>query len=108
MVPLVQLVRASDCGSECHGFESHRAPQEEVGRLPLFCYGFIRSTFTKPLISWISSIDTRAFVRILSVASFAFAAALNALMASPNRLSLRRASPSSMRSAHDQSHDQRH
>ena len=26
MVPLVQLVRASDCGSECHGFESHRAP----------------------------------------------------------------------------------
>ena len=36
MVPLVQLVRASDCGSECHGFESHRAPQEEVGRLPLF------------------------------------------------------------------------
>ena len=28
MVPLVQLVRASDCGSECHGFESHRAPQE--------------------------------------------------------------------------------
>ena len=36
MVPLVQLVRASDCGSECHGFESHRAPQEEVERLPLF------------------------------------------------------------------------
>ena len=29
MVPLVQLVRASDCGSECHGFESHRAPQDE-------------------------------------------------------------------------------
>ena len=28
MVPLVQLVRASDCGSECHGFESHRAPSE--------------------------------------------------------------------------------
>ena len=28
MVPLVQLVRASDCGSECHGFESHRAPKE--------------------------------------------------------------------------------
>ena len=30
MVPVVQLVRASDCGSECRGFESHRAPSEEV------------------------------------------------------------------------------
>lgn len=28
MVPVVQLVRASDCGSECRGFESHRAPKE--------------------------------------------------------------------------------
>ena len=27
MVPVVQLVRASDCGSECRGFESHRAPK---------------------------------------------------------------------------------
>ena len=26
MVPIVQLVRASDCGSECRGFESHWAP----------------------------------------------------------------------------------
>ena len=26
MVPVVQLVRASDCGSERRGFESHRAP----------------------------------------------------------------------------------
>ena len=24
------LVRASDCGSECRGFESHRAPQQET------------------------------------------------------------------------------
>ena len=32
MVPLVQLVRASDCGSECHGFESHRAPQKSSGQ----------------------------------------------------------------------------
>ena len=29
MVPVVQLVRASDCGSECRGFESHRAPKVE-------------------------------------------------------------------------------
>ena len=40
MVPVVQLVRASDCGSECRGFESHRAPQKkkEVIR-PLFSFG---------------------------------------------------------------------
>ena len=38
MVPIVQLVRASDCGSECRGFESHWAPEEEVERLPLFFY----------------------------------------------------------------------
>ena len=31
MVPIVQLVRASDCGSECRGFESHWAPKKEVG-----------------------------------------------------------------------------
>ena len=30
MVPVVQLVRASDCGSECRGFESHRAPNKET------------------------------------------------------------------------------
>ena len=30
MVPVVQLVRASDCGSECRGFESHRAPQQKT------------------------------------------------------------------------------
>ena len=28
MVPIVQLVRASDCGSECRGFESHWAPRK--------------------------------------------------------------------------------
>ena len=29
MVPVVQLVRASDCGSECRRFEPDRAPQKE-------------------------------------------------------------------------------
>ena len=29
MVPVVQLVRASDCGSECRRFESVRAPKQE-------------------------------------------------------------------------------
>ena len=27
MVAVVQLVRESDCGSECRGFESHQPPQ---------------------------------------------------------------------------------
>ncbi len=37
MVPVVQLVRASDCGSECRGFESHRAPEKmETKRSPFF------------------------------------------------------------------------
>ena len=27
MVDVVQLVRASDCGSECRGFESHLPPR---------------------------------------------------------------------------------
>ena len=29
MVGVVQLVRASDCGSECRGFESHRPPKAD-------------------------------------------------------------------------------
>ena len=29
MVVVVQLVRASDCGSECRGFESHQPPPKE-------------------------------------------------------------------------------
>ena len=30
MVPVVQLVRASDCGSECRRFESVRAPNRKT------------------------------------------------------------------------------
>ena len=29
MVAVVQLVRASDCGSECRGFESHLPPMQK-------------------------------------------------------------------------------
>ena len=32
MVAVVQLVRASDCGSECRGFESHLPPQRKKKR----------------------------------------------------------------------------
>ena len=39
MVPVVQLVRASDCGSECRGFESHRAPSKRhrLNDVSFFC-----------------------------------------------------------------------
>src|SRR5690554_929769 len=45
-VAVVQLVRASDCGSECRGFESHQSPhqtKEDNERSPLFV--FIRVEF---------------------------------------------------------------
>ena len=41
MVAVVQLVRASDCGSECRGFESHLPPakKRKFERIFLFfCY----------------------------------------------------------------------
>ena len=43
MVPVVQLVRASDCGSECRRFESVRAPKIKACRsntYKLFCLLF--------------------------------------------------------------------
>ena len=43
MVPVVQLVRASDCGSECRRFESVRAPQQEK-----FCNPRDYGTFAFP------------------------------------------------------------
>ena len=45
MVTIVQLVRASDCGSECRGFESHLPPFissfEATNRLPFLFYIFV-------------------------------------------------------------------
>ena len=46
MVPVVQLVRASDCGSECRGFESHRAPQRRHRRKAMSF--FVRRPKTSP------------------------------------------------------------
>ena len=37
MVPIVQLVRMSDCGSEGRGFEPHLAPLRRR-KPPFFCY----------------------------------------------------------------------
>ena len=54
MVPIVQLVRASDCGSECRGFESHWAPQKkEVERLPFCIVG--SATLRRPDLPWFSN-----------------------------------------------------
>ncbi len=39
MVDVVQLVRASDCGSECRGFESHPPPSEKQAEI-LYAKGF--------------------------------------------------------------------
>ena len=40
MVGVVQLVRASDCGSECRGFESHQPPQDSRNNENCSCYSF--------------------------------------------------------------------
>ena len=47
MVPVVQLVRASDCGSECRRFESVRAPKKKS---PVSCLltGLFGSSLTSP------------------------------------------------------------
>ena len=48
MVTVVQLVRASDCGSECRGFESHRSPFFK-SLTTLCCEGFFLSIYLLPL-----------------------------------------------------------
>ena len=47
MVTVVQLVRASDCGSECRGFESHRSPFFK-SLTTLCCEGFFLSICLLP------------------------------------------------------------
>ena len=50
MVGIVQLVRASDCGSECRGFESHYPPLKEesfIKRDSSFLGKYVRSLFYK-------------------------------------------------------------
>ena len=40
MVRVAQLVRASDCGSEGRGFESHLAPQKKRRELFTLAFSF--------------------------------------------------------------------
>ena len=46
MVAVVQLVRASDCGSECRGFESHLPPNRESNFKRGLTFFYLR--FKKP------------------------------------------------------------
>ena len=57
MVPVVQLVRASDCGSECRGFESHRAPCKSPESL-CFQDFFRLYLYNTPTIPFPSSLKT--------------------------------------------------
>ena len=45
MVAVVQLVRASDCGSECRGFESHLPPQKRRSSIKELLLFFIPINF---------------------------------------------------------------
>ena len=71
-MPVVQLVRASDCGSECRRFESDRAPTEKKAETilfqwlpPLFCisqYGqteVISATCTELMVLYTTYSDFR-------------------------------------------------
>ena len=47
MVTVVQLVRASDCGSECRGFESLQSPQKIRGNSEMiFLFFIVNKAFT--------------------------------------------------------------
>ena len=48
MVPVVQLVRASDCGSECRRFESVRAPKKKSPVSKQLTGLFFGSSLTSP------------------------------------------------------------
>ena len=47
MVTVVQLVRASDCGSECRGFESHQSPSSHPSQLHVVRDFFVSTLFSR-------------------------------------------------------------
>ena len=57
MVTVVQLVRASDCGSECRGFESHRSPFFK-SLTTLCCEGFFCLSTSSPSLCFPSARPT--------------------------------------------------
>ena len=65
MVPLVQLVRASDCGSECPRFESVRAPKVISCRSVTYGSFFYTSCFR--LRSNGMGMEMRSFLTIIHI-----------------------------------------
>ena len=55
MVDVVQLVRASDCGSECRGFESHQSPSSNPSQLQV-----VRDFFCSPTLLPLSFFSRRS------------------------------------------------
>ncbi len=45
MVKLAQLVRASDCGSEGHGFETHISPHKKANEHHIRFFRYCLNTF---------------------------------------------------------------
>ena len=57
MVDVVQLVRASDCGSECRGFESHLPPRINPVKRKFYgvsCFCIIYSSLLQKDFVWLS------------------------------------------------------
>ena len=52
MVAVVQLVRASDCGSECRGFESHLPPAKKRKFERIFLFFVIVQTIPQREATW--------------------------------------------------------
>ena len=67
MVTVVQLVRASDCGSECRGFESHRSPFFK-SLTTLRCEGFF-SIYLLPLSFLAVRLPNRGAIRLRSLSA---------------------------------------
>ena len=70
MVDVVQLVRASDCGSECRGFESHLPPKKSPTNLSICrasCLLFIRMIFEKLQENVYRITFTSPFLAILTI-----------------------------------------
>ena len=63
MVAVVQLVRASDCGSECRGFESHLPPAKKRKFERIFLFFVIVQTI--PLKGRQRGINVSIYNRLL-------------------------------------------
>ena len=58
MVTVLQLVRASDCGSECRGFESHQSPSSNPSQLHVVRDFFCSPTLLPAFLLFPSFVDS--------------------------------------------------